>query len=84
MVFIMYMEEINIIPGNDSLLRDVKDGELYSDRDQSEDSRVHQGLQEGQQGYEGGGGGVMVLRGTGAQLEERIGGERTARVTAEE
>ena len=28
MVFIMYMEEINIIPGNDSLLRDVKDGEL--------------------------------------------------------
>ena len=57
---------------------------LTSDRDQSEDSRVHQGLQEGQQGYEGGGGGVMVLRGTGAQLEERIGGERTARVTAEE
>ena len=57
---------------------------LTSDRDQSEDSRVHQGLQEGQQGYEGGGGGVMVLKGTGGQLEERIGGERTARVTAEE
>ena len=61
------MEEKNIIPGNDSLLRDVKDGELYSDRDQSEDSRVHQGLQEGLQVYEGGGGQGEVELGQGGQ-----------------